>query len=55
MWKCLTFPHNNNNNNNNNNKQLLCLTSIISHFDTYDCTCNGDEPPKDNYGSMTNT
>ena len=25
---------------------LLCLTYIISYFDTYDCTHNGDEPPK---------
>jgi len=25
----------------------LFLTYIISYFDTYDCTHNGDEPPKD--------
>jgi len=23
------------------------LTYIISYFDTYDCTHNGDKPPKD--------
>jgi len=31
----------------NNKKHSLCLTHIISHFDTYDRTHNGDEPPKD--------
>jgi len=30
----------------NNNKQLLCLTYIISYFDTYYRTHNGDESPK---------